>query len=185
MLFSSASRQERAATPHQSVARAFRRGRVMGALPQRFESVWERRIGGGFQRLSVLAGMSSRGVCNPLVNMGVTRRLDHLLDHRTNSEGLPLLVSLRKCLYLIELGGAEGGTRTPTVLLPPAPQAGASANSATSARERTRRLDYRAGAGCAGAAGASVCGAAAGAEEVGVAVAGTAGAGVAVGSTAA
>src|SRR5688572_3820105 len=30
--------------------------------------------------------------------------------------------------------GAEGGTRTPTVLLPPAPQAGASANSATSAR---------------------------------------------------
>src|SRR6059036_1305218 len=30
-------------------------------------------------------------------------------------------------------GGAEGGTRTPTVLLPPAPQAGASANSATSA----------------------------------------------------
>src|SRR6266850_5761222 len=29
--------------------------------------------------------------------------------------------------------GAEGGTRTPTVLLPPAPQAGASANSATSA----------------------------------------------------
>src|SRR5688572_17706403 len=32
------------------------------------------------------------------------------------------------------LGGAEGGTRTPTVLLPPAPQAGASANSATSAQ---------------------------------------------------
>src|SRR6186997_2313215 len=32
-------------------------------------------------------------------------------------------------------GGAEGGTRTPTVLLPPAPQAGASANSATSANE--------------------------------------------------
>src|SRR5688572_32629996 len=31
--------------------------------------------------------------------------------------------------------GAEGGTRTPTVLLPPAPQAGASANSATSARQ--------------------------------------------------
>src|SRR6185295_19012173 len=30
--------------------------------------------------------------------------------------------------------GAEGGTRTPTVLLPPAPQAGASANSATSAK---------------------------------------------------
>src|ERR1043166_5450749 len=30
-------------------------------------------------------------------------------------------------------GFAEGGTRTPTVLLPPAPQAGASANSATSA----------------------------------------------------
>ena len=32
-----------------------------------------------------------------------------------------------------ESNGAEGGTRTPTVLLPPAPQAGASANSATSA----------------------------------------------------
>jgi hypothetical protein len=31
--------------------------------------------------------------------------------------------------------GAKGGTRTPTVLLPPAPQAGASANSATFARE--------------------------------------------------
>ena len=31
--------------------------------------------------------------------------------------------------------GAEGGTRTPTVLRPSAPQAGASANSATSARE--------------------------------------------------
>jgi hypothetical protein len=31
--------------------------------------------------------------------------------------------------------GAEGGTRTPTVLQPPAPQAGASANSATSAWE--------------------------------------------------
>ena len=30
--------------------------------------------------------------------------------------------------------GAKGGTRTPTVLLPPAPQAGASANSATFAR---------------------------------------------------
>jgi hypothetical protein len=29
--------------------------------------------------------------------------------------------------------GAEGGIRTPTVLLPPAPQAGASASSATSA----------------------------------------------------
>src|ERR1043166_8311649 len=33
--------------------------------------------------------------------------------------------------------GAEGGTRTPTVLLPPAPQAGASANSATSACGRS------------------------------------------------
>ena len=31
--------------------------------------------------------------------------------------------------------GAEGGTRTPTVLRPSAPQAGASANSATSAWE--------------------------------------------------
>ena len=31
--------------------------------------------------------------------------------------------------------GAEEGTRTPTILLPPAPQAGASANSATSAYE--------------------------------------------------
>jgi hypothetical protein len=30
--------------------------------------------------------------------------------------------------------GAKGGTRTPTVLLPPAPQAGASANSATFAK---------------------------------------------------
>ncbi len=30
--------------------------------------------------------------------------------------------------------GAKGGTRTPTVLLPPAPQAGASANSATFAQ---------------------------------------------------
>ena len=35
--------------------------------------------------------------------------------------------------------GAEGGTRTPTILLPPAPQAGASANSATSA-SGVRRL---------------------------------------------
>jgi hypothetical protein len=35
---------------------------------------------------------------------------------------------------LSDLGfGAEGGIRTPTVLLPPAPQAGASASSATSA----------------------------------------------------
>src|SRR3954447_20681059 len=34
------------------------------------------------------------------------------------------------------IGGAKGGTRTPTVLLPPAPQAGASANSATFARVR-------------------------------------------------
>ena len=33
----------------------------------------------------------------------------------------------------IAKAGAEGGTRTPTRLLPPAPQAGASANSATSA----------------------------------------------------
>ena len=33
--------------------------------------------------------------------------------------------------------GAEGGTRTPTVLRPSAPQAGASANSATSAQELT------------------------------------------------
>ena len=32
-----------------------------------------------------------------------------------------------------ESSGAEGGTRTPTILRPPAPQAGASANSATSA----------------------------------------------------
>lgn len=32
-----------------------------------------------------------------------------------------------------QLNGAEGGTRTPTVLRPSAPQAGASANSATSA----------------------------------------------------
>src|SRR5262245_3076542 len=32
--------------------------------------------------------------------------------------------------------GAEGGIRTPTVLLPPAPQAGASASSATSASAR-------------------------------------------------
>ena len=37
-----------------------------------------------------------------------------------------------------ESNGAEGGTRTPTVLLPPAPQAGASANSATSARREHR-----------------------------------------------
>ena len=36
-------------------------------------------------------------------------------------------------------GNAEGGTRTPTVLLPPAPQAGASANSATSACGRSQR----------------------------------------------
>ena len=34
--------------------------------------------------------------------------------------------------------GAKGGTRTPTVLLPPAPQAGASANSATFARRASR-----------------------------------------------
>ena len=39
--------------------------------------------------------------------------------------------------------GAEGGTRTPTVLLPPAPQAGASANSATSAKRRARGLRCR------------------------------------------
>src|SRR5512135_12785 len=32
--------------------------------------------------------------------------------------------------------GAEGGTRTPTVLRPSAPQAGASANSATSAKRQ-------------------------------------------------
>src|SRR5262245_11319669 len=72
--------------------------------------------------------------------------------------------------------GAEGGTRTPTVLLPPAPQAGASANSATSARRARhpcegalRESHYffgagagaGAGAGCAGAgfAGAGVAGA--------------------------
>ena len=36
--------------------------------------------------------------------------------------------------------GAEGGTRTPTVLLPPAPQAGASANSATSAWSEVERI---------------------------------------------
>ncbi len=50
----------------------------------------------------------------------------------------------RNCLRDLDLpyfmrnfltGGAEGGTRTPTVLRPSAPQAGASANSATSARE--------------------------------------------------
>src|SRR6187402_1999689 len=40
-------------------------------------------------------------------------------------------------------GGAEGGTRTPTVLLPPAPQAGASANSATSAQGSPARLKPR------------------------------------------
>src|SRR5436189_229369 len=40
--------------------------------------------------------------------------------------------------------GAEGGTRTPTVLLPPAPQAGASANSATSAGEGPERSVVRA-----------------------------------------
>ena len=50
----------------------------------------------------------------------------------------------RNCLRDLDLpyymrnsltGGAEGGTRTPTVLRPSAPQAGASANSATSARK--------------------------------------------------
>ena len=73
--------------------------------------------------------------------------------------------------------GAEGGTRTPTVLLPPAPQAGASANSATSAwradgsafdrllrPRKTRRYERAtspvpvrgaAGAGAAGAAGSA------------------------------
>ncbi|MCG3768984.1 MAG: hypothetical protein JW384_00101 [Nitrosomonadaceae bacterium] len=54
------------------------------------EEFWKRLAGGGnrevFQRLLVLAGMSSMCVCNPLVNMGVTRRLDHLLDHRRESE---------------------------------------------------------------------------------------------------
>ena len=38
--------------------------------------------------------------------------------------------------------GAEGGTRTPTVLRPSAPQAGASANSATSAREGVLSLQF-------------------------------------------
>ena len=50
----------------------------------------------------------------------------------------------RNCLRDLDLpyfmrniltGGAEGGTRTPTALRPSAPQAGASANSATSAQE--------------------------------------------------
>ena len=41
-----------------------------------------------------------------------------------------------------ESNGAEGGIRTPTVLLPPAPQAGASASSATSARAR-KNLKFR------------------------------------------
>jgi hypothetical protein len=39
--------------------------------------------------------------------------------------------------------GAEGGTRTPTILLPPAPQAGASANSATSASGLARTIEDR------------------------------------------
>src|SRR5687767_11683768 len=55
--------------------------------------------------------------------------------------------SARYLIFTHESVGAEGGTRTPTVLLPPAPQAGASANSATSARE----LYGCAGAGAAGA----------------------------------
>src|SRR6185503_9708563 len=66
-----------------------------------------------------------------------------------------------------ESNGAEGGTRTPTVLLPPAPQAGASANSATSARRAGESQDsplrsgYFAGVS---AGGAGVAGAGAGAR---------------------
>ena len=41
--------------------------------------------------------------------------------------------------------GAEGGTRTPTVLRPSAPQAGASANSATSAFRGLRNSSGRRG----------------------------------------
>ena len=70
-----------------------------------------------------------------------------------------------------ESNGAEGGTRTPTVLLPPAPQAGASANSATSARRAGESQDspprsgYFAGVS---AGGAGVAGAGAGVVGAGV-----------------
>src|SRR5262245_50006832 len=70
-----------------------------------------------------------------------------------------------QCLLGLFDVGAEGGTRTPTVLLPPAPQAGASANSATSAwwvsrlpgRPEGRPLQRSSYFGCAGAgAGAAL-----------------------------
>ena len=68
--------------------------------------------------------------------------------------------SLKKdsVLLVVVRCGAEGGTRTPTVLLPPAPQAGASANSATSARVVCAAvvLCYFAGAGGRGGAGVAV-----------------------------
>jgi hypothetical protein len=50
---------------------------------------------------------------------------------QTSHVGLPRRSSLG--LAGRAKSGAEEGTRTPTILLPPAPQAGASANSATSA----------------------------------------------------
>src|ERR1700751_5777776 len=43
----------------------------------------------------------------------------------------------------LQVIGAEEGIRTPTVLLPPAPQAGASASSATSAWGRTVSIFQR------------------------------------------
>jgi hypothetical protein len=116
--------------------------------------------------------------------------------HRRSSSSPRVLSEKESPSLRPQSDGAEGGTRTPTVLLPPAPQAGASANSATSAwlprrcdgeakdiadREDPRRRRkiyatasprYGAGAGAAGA-GAGVAGVAgAGAAGFGAGAAG-------------
>ena len=48
-------------------------------------------------------------------------------------KGIPIAIACWRNQRRSVRYGAEGGTRTPTVLRPSAPQAGASANSATSA----------------------------------------------------
>ena len=82
-----------------------------------------------------------------LKQQGMSRLIIDLRRNIGGDLGLARLASYRcpgqiQIGYSLSLSGAEGGTRTPTVLRPSAPQAGASANSATSAREGGLRHQF-------------------------------------------
>ena len=74
------------------------------------------------------ADLPGRPRRRPVVHV-LHRTLDAELSVGAHVEPRPAIVSKSLCVI-----GAEERTRTSTGLLPPAPQAGASANSATSAR---------------------------------------------------